>query len=290
MKETLNKWFSHRLAYEIHRVDPTRPWVILIHGAGGSARTWGPQVNHFKKDYNLLIPNLRGHGASRGMEIPEGGISFGGAARDVAELMQFLGIEKAHIVGLSLGSIVAMELAHRHPDKVSALTLAGGVLGIPRWMSWALKAIRGAASILGPGILYPLLAYVVLPLPNHRKARKIFIREARKVGIHWFRTWMNTTRNLRGKLKFMNLQRPSMPVYLITGSQDFLFLPGVKKYAENHQIPLYLVPRCGHVVSLEQPRKFNEMLQNILELPLQRENGGEAYGNEQVEKHSNSQN
>lgn len=95
--------------------------VVLVHGLGGSAEHWRPQLDHLRAERRALAIELRGHGGS---EPPDDG-AFGieRFAADVAAAVDELGIDRFVLAGHSLGGSVAVEYAARHPERVAALLL-----------------------------------------------------------------------------------------------------------------------------------------------------------------------
>jgi pimeloyl-ACP methyl ester carboxylesterase len=106
-----------------HYVDHggTGPAVVLLHSFLMDASMFAPQVAAFGADYRLIAVDQRGHG-----ETPAGGpFDYWDSARDVLELLDSLGIERAAFVGVSQGGFVAMRLALLAPDRVAALAVMG---------------------------------------------------------------------------------------------------------------------------------------------------------------------
>jgi pimeloyl-ACP methyl ester carboxylesterase len=102
--------------------DMRLPTVVLIHGAGFDHSTWALHSRWFAHHgYSVLAPDLPGHGRSAGRALR----SIAEMANWTAALLNAAGSSKAHLVGHSMGSLIALETAARHPRKVSALTLVG---------------------------------------------------------------------------------------------------------------------------------------------------------------------
>jgi pimeloyl-ACP methyl ester carboxylesterase len=102
--------------------DPSLPTVVMIHGAGFDSSTWALQSRWFAyHGYSVLVPDLPGHGRSAGKPLP----TIAQMADWIAALLQAAGASKAKLIGHSMGSLIALETAARHPDKVSALALIG---------------------------------------------------------------------------------------------------------------------------------------------------------------------
>jgi pimeloyl-ACP methyl ester carboxylesterase len=102
--------------------DPSLPAVVLIHGAGFDHTAWALHSRWFAHNgFSALVPDLPGHGRSAGPALR----SIAEMADWTAALLSATGASKAHLIGHSMGSLIALETAARHPDKVSALSLIG---------------------------------------------------------------------------------------------------------------------------------------------------------------------
>ena len=102
--------------------DRSQPTVVFLHGAGFDHTTWALHSRWFAHHgYGVLAPDLPGHGRSAGAPLP--GIAE--MADWTAGLLDAAGVSKAHLIGHSMGSLIALETAARHPARVSALSLIG---------------------------------------------------------------------------------------------------------------------------------------------------------------------
>jgi 3-oxoadipate enol-lactonase len=101
--------------------------VIFIHGLGSCAEDWFMQLPAFAADYRCVAMDLRGHGLS---DKPAGEYSVALFATDVSLLLSALNLAPAHIVGLSLGGMVAQQLGIAHPHVVRSLTLLNTLPGV----------------------------------------------------------------------------------------------------------------------------------------------------------------
>ena len=100
--------------------------IVLVHGIGDSSTTWSEVLRDLSEDHEVLAPDLLGHGFS---DKPRADYSVGGFANGLRDLLTVLGIERATVVGHSLGAIVAMQFAYQFPERTERLVLvsAGGV-------------------------------------------------------------------------------------------------------------------------------------------------------------------
>ena len=101
------------------------PWLILIHGVGSSRRSWDGVVERLD-GFRALRYDLRGHGESG---KPAGPYSLDGFVADLAALLDHLGIDAGHVVGFSLGGLIAQGFVLAHPGRVDKLALVSTVAG-----------------------------------------------------------------------------------------------------------------------------------------------------------------
>ncbi|MFC8593776.1 alpha/beta fold hydrolase [Streptomyces atroolivaceus] len=114
---------GYRRAY---RVEGEGPAILLVHGIGDSSATWAEVIPGLARRHTVIAPDLLGHGAS---DKPRADYSVAAYANGVRDLLGVLGIERATLVGHSLGAGVAMQFAYQYPEHTDRLILvsAGGV-------------------------------------------------------------------------------------------------------------------------------------------------------------------
>lgn len=135
-----------RLYWKLEGADDSPP-LVLLNSIGTDMALWDAAMPHLLRGFRLLRIDTRGHGAS---DAPPGDYALAMLADDVAAVMQAAGIARAAIAGVSLGGMIAMELALRHPGRVSALALICTSTTMDRsvWVE-RIKAVRagGTAAI-----------------------------------------------------------------------------------------------------------------------------------------------
>jgi 3-oxoadipate enol-lactonase len=100
--------------------DPADPALVLVHGLGADYRMYAPQVEAFAAaGWHVITPDLRGHGQSAAVAV----FAVADCARDMAELLDHLGIAQAAFAGVSLGGLVVQQVAVDHPDRVTRLVV-----------------------------------------------------------------------------------------------------------------------------------------------------------------------
>jgi len=126
MKQTLTAFDSLNLINHIDGDVNAKP-VVLLHGLGAEHRMWQPQLESFPAaGWRVIAPDMRGHGAS---DTPAT-FSLADCARDVADILAANDIEKASIVGVSMGGLVAQQMTCDFPEKVEKLVIVDSFSGV----------------------------------------------------------------------------------------------------------------------------------------------------------------
>jgi len=255
------------LYYKTYHKSTDDDWVVFVHGAGGSSSIWFKQLKAYKQEFNVLLVDLRGHGKSKGMlqKYYEDEYSFKLASQDILEVIDDAGIEKAHFVGVSLGTIIIRTIAEIQPDRVESLVMCGAIMRLNIRSRFLVGLGHLFKKVVPYMWLYKLFAWIILPRKRHSESRNLFIREAKKLYKKEFMKWFNLTHQVNPLLRYFREKEIKIPTLYVMGSEDYLFLPPVKKIVEEHtQSFLEVVQQCGHVVNVEEPDTFNRLSINFL--------------------------
>jgi pimeloyl-ACP methyl ester carboxylesterase len=255
------------LHYETHLCDqPGATWMLFVHGAGGSTRTWRRQIDDLSQAYHLLMIDLPGHGqmAHRKNDTPV--YTFERIATEIWQVVDHLKIETCHLVGVSLGAIIVLEMRESRPEQTISVILSGPILKLNTKLKTLASLSLGLAKIIGYPSFYKLSALIMMPRNNHKKSRSVFIKESRVLTTDEFRKWTNMYHGLNATLKQLFHKPLSHPHLLVSGEQDHLFLHAAVDYAKIHpgHTQLEIVPKCGHVVSIEKASVFNQLCLEFL--------------------------
>lgn len=254
------------LHYKTFLLREDAPWITFVHGAGGSSTIWFKQIKAFAAHYNLLMVDLRGHGGSKEINSHKRRYTFSEIGDDIIEVMDHLHIAQSHFIGISLGTVIIRDLAERHPGRVQSLIMGGAVMKLNLRSRFLMNVARASKSIIPYMYLYRFFAFIVMPRRNHTEARLLFINEAKKLYQKEFKKWVRLFTTLNPLVAIFRMKETSVQTLYIMGSEDYMFLPAIRKLTGHHgNAQLYIIPDCGHVVNIEQPDVFNAQVFSFLQ-------------------------
>lgn len=248
------------LNYYLYPHNTSKEWVTFVHGAGGSSSIWFKQIRDFKKQFNVLILDLRGHGNSKPTlkDTFNPKYTFDSITNDIVEVIDHLKIEKSHFIGISLGTILIRNLAEKKPDLVQSMVMGGAIIKLNTRSQILMKLGVIFKSIVPYMLLYKFFAFIIMPRKNHKKSRSLFVNEAKKLYQKEFIRWFKLTSEINPLLRFFRAKDIKIPTLYVMGAEDHLFLPSIKNIVNKHTTSsLFIINNCGHVVNVEQPEVFN---------------------------------
>ena len=247
------------LHYETYIVSPDAPWVSFVHGAGGSSSIWYKQIREFRKAHNVLLIDLRGHGKSARGRWKKGD-SFVHIADEVKTVLDELNIKRTHVIGMSLGTIVAQTIAERFPERISSLILGGAVIRLDIRTKLLLWTGRVTKRFIPYMLLYKLFAWIIMPKKRHEESRSIFVNQAKKMCQKEFIKWFSLTKLINPYLSRLQMKTNSIPTLFLMGVEDYLFMPPVEEVVKrNAEFKLIKIKESGHVCNIDQPDVFNRL-------------------------------
>ena len=246
--------------------------MIFVHEFGHDIRQWQSQVRYFSRAYRCITYNARGYPPS---DVPEDAALYGWefAVDDIAAVMRHLSIERAHVVGLSMGGYAALQCGLRHPDRISAIVAASVGSGSPpsqrdAWLkeTSVLSRIfieRGMGAMAermarGPGRIQ--LKY------KDRKTWQDFVEQLRERPAQGMSNTMARCQALRPTLHELRdkLSEMRIPVLLAVGDEDVPCLEtNLMLKSSLPNAGLWMCPNTGHVINLEEPAAFNAHIESF---------------------------
>jgi 3-oxoadipate enol-lactonase len=228
------------------------PVVLLVHGLLSDHRLWDPVVERLMGDYEILRPDLRGHGRSSAPPPP---YTMEQLADDVPALLDALGVQRVHFVGTSLGGMIGQQLAVRHPQRLLSLTLAntGAVQGAagPWDERIGLAREKGVAALAEPTLQRWFTPQVRQSAPAEMERLRGMLLDVSRDG------YVGCATAVRNLAQLELLPRIALPTLVIAGSNDEAI-----PHAAGEKIA-QLVPGArlvslptGHQAAVEQPEAF----------------------------------
>lgn|SRR5699024_3311969 len=234
-------------------------WVTLLHGAGGSSSIWFKQMRYYRKHFNVLLVDLRGHGKSANKEWKKND-SFEHLAKEVIDVLDHLKIKKTHIIGMSLGTIVGQTMADSYPERITTLVLGGAIINVNLRTKFLLAIGRIIMNFVPYMLLYKLFAYIIMPRKEHEESRLRFINEAKKVSQKQFIKWVKLTKLVNPYLAHLQVATKNIPTLFIMGDEDYLFMPPVERLVKDYEnFYLEVIEQAGHVCNIDKPEEFNKI-------------------------------
>jgi pimeloyl-ACP methyl ester carboxylesterase len=234
--------------------------LLLLHGYSDSGLSFVPVLRALPQDWRLLAPDQRGHGDS---ERPLDGYAIADLAADAAALLDAAGVGAATVVGHSMGSLVAQQLALDHPERVARLVLVGG--GAHGATGEVEKMARDVAALVDPVPDAFVREFQLGTLAREIPAAFLeeAIAESRKLPA---RVWRALYAGIVGFDVRERLGRIACPTLLVWGSCDGIFgraeqerlLLGIRGAA------LYVYEGAGHALHWEQPERFARDLREFV--------------------------
>ena len=244
------------------RLEGQGPPLLLLHGLGGSHDDWRRQVPVFARRYRVVAPDLRGFGDSERQEP----FTVQQHARDMAALLGALGLPRAHVVGLSMGGAVAMELALSDPARVAGLVLANTApsFELRGWQRRYMGLSRLLLAMLfGVGGVARLFSRAVFPSPHQESLRKRLLERASHTS-RW--VYIASLRSLVRWDAEERLPELRSPTLVIGAEHDYTDIHEKRRWAA--KIPgaqVVMLPGSRHRSELDAPAAFNEAVGRFLD-------------------------
>ncbi len=238
------------------------PSLVFIHGLGSSTRDWEKQVAFFSSRYRVVTFDCRGHGQS---DKPRGPYSVPMFAEDAAGLIKSLGIAPAHIVGLSMGGMIAFQLAVSEPDLVKTMVIvnSGPAMVLRSYKEkWMFFKRRLIARFLGMRMMGKFLAQILLPEPEQEPLRKILVSR-------WSendrRAYLDSMKALFGWSVMDKVKAIRCPALIVAADQDYTPVAAKEAYAAlMPHAEVVVIHKSRHLTPIDQPIPFNEAVMAFL--------------------------
>ncbi|HEY0521810.1 MAG TPA: alpha/beta hydrolase [Stellaceae bacterium] len=247
--------------------------VIFVHEFAGDFRSWEPQMRHFGQRYRCIAFNARGYPPSDAPESPAA-YSQDRAADDIRSVLDHLGVERAHVVGLSMGGFATLHFGFRHPSRARSLCVAGCGYGAEpdQRDRFRAEAEATAAFIMSAGMTGFAEKYAHGPtrVQFENKDPRGFAEFKRMLAEHSALGSANTQLGVQRERPSLydlveDMRRLAVPTLILHGDEDWPCLsPGLLMKRNIPSAALAVMPNCGHGINLEAPDLFNRLIGDFL--------------------------
>lgn len=240
--------------------DPARKLIVFIHPAYGDHTCFHHQMDVFAENYHVISLDMLGHGKS---QVNGANVTIEKTAELVAEIIEREGHREAHLVGVSLGSLMAQYIADKYPQKVKTVTVTGGysIFGDNQAITKAQNSEIIKAFFL---ILFDMdgfRRYVVKSTNVVKAEREIFYQAMQRF----------TRRSLQvmpGMQKIMDKTPKSLsqPLLIIAGEHDLpiVYSNSLAWHKQEPNSQLAVIPAAGHCANMDNAPEFNRVLGEFL--------------------------
>jgi len=243
-------------------------FVLLLHGLGVNSASWQLQIPALvNAGYSVIAPDSPGFGQS---SYSVGKVSIAESAKVFSELLSKLGIQKTHIIGISMGGAQAIQLSLDYGENVDRLILVNtfAKLNLSSPLSWPYYGIR-YLLIHTLGIRYQAeaVAKQLFPRTYQVVLREEFIKQTNHANPKAYRACMRAVARFNVKERLSEIKVPTL---VVTGGSDTTIRPSDQKVLAigipNAQQKI--IQGAGHAVTVEKPMEFNKVMLEFLGKPL----------------------
>lgn len=240
--------------------------ILFVHGLGSSGRDWEGQVPFFAERFRVVTADLRGHGRS---EKPPGPYSMKMFAGDVAGLVEALGLGAVHVVGISLGGMVALQMAVDFPKLVKSLVIINsGPEVVVRTLRdrWQVFVRRAIVRVLGMRRMGEVLAGRLFPKEGQADLRAVFVER-------WAendpKAYLATLNAIVGWSVTDRLGEIEARTLVVASDEDYTPVEDKEAYVRlmreaGQDVELVVIEDARHGVTVERPQEVNEVVMAFL--------------------------
>jgi pimeloyl-ACP methyl ester carboxylesterase len=249
---------GNMLHYELSGTEGA-PWLVFVHGAGGSIKTWKFQLEAFAPHFRLLLLDLRDHGYSKDIKPAQETYDFEIIANDILKVVDHLQIQKAHFLSLSIGSVILQQIDISRPNLIDRMVMAGAIFDGSTFMHLFVHSGKILTYILPFRVFYSIFSFIVLPRRNHRLSRYVFQKQSMRMNVKEYLKWVELYKPFFKLTKQYVNRFLETKCLVIMGDQDHIFYSSARSFAHNQKNAQFLkIKGCGHIVSIEAPKLFNQ--------------------------------
>ncbi len=232
------------------------PFILFLHGIRGNRSNWSSQVDFFSQRWRAAAWDARGYGDSDDYAGPLQFDHFGG---DVLRVVEHFGVKKMHLVGLSMGGRIARNVALRFPERLRSLTLVNTTPGFDSMSMDEVRRFVTERKTQTPESVRKLL--------GSRARPEAFETLWQSVSATREESYRKTLEASVAQDRGAPIENIRVPTLVVSGDEDVVYPPQLARETAR-RIPgaeLVMIKGAGHLVNLERPGRFNEVLLDFIE-------------------------
>jgi pimeloyl-ACP methyl ester carboxylesterase len=247
--------------------------LVFVHEFAADHRSWELQMRHFGQRYRCATFGARGYPPSEVPEKPES-YSQNRAADDILAVMDHLKIDKAHVVGLSMGGFATLHFGFRHPTRALSLVVAGVGYGAEKDQQAKFKGevevVARSLTTEGMEKFAEKYAYGPTRVQFENKDPRGFAQFKKELAEHSALGSANTQLGVQAQRPSLydlldKMRAMTVPTLILTGDEDWPCLaPSVLMKREIPSAALAVMPNSGHTINLEDPDLFNQIVGDFI--------------------------
>jgi proline iminopeptidase len=248
--------------------------ILFVHEFASDHRGWEPQMRAFGQRHRCIAYSARGYTPSDVSADPNA-YSYLHVMRDAVAVLDHLKIDKAHLVGLSMGGYTSLQVALNHPERVRSLVLAGTGSGSERWYTDDFhkhsRALGDTFEREGSAVVAKTYGLGPSRVPFLIKDPRGFAEFSRQLAEHDALGSANTSRGFQGARPSLydfesGIKKLATPALIVVGDEDDRCIePSLFLKRTIAASGLVMLAKTGHVVNLEEPALFNQVVGDFLD-------------------------
>ena len=243
--------------------------IVFVHEFAGDYRAYETQLRYFARNYRCIAYNARGYPPS---DVPAGGDAYSQdrARDDIRAVLDGLGIDRAHVVGISMGGFATLHFGFAYPERARSLVVAGCGYGAEpsKRAQFAAESEASAKRFEELGMNKAALAYASGPtrVQFQNKDTRGWQEFADQLAEHSTEGAARTMRGVQGRRPSLyeltdRMAAMTTPTLIMTGDEDWPCLePALLMKRTIRTADLVVMPGTGHALNLEEPAEFNAHL------------------------------
>ncbi len=247
--------------------------LVFVHEFAADHRSWELQMRHFGQRYRCVTFGARGYPPS---DVPEKPASYSQnrATDDILAVMDHLKLDKAHVVGLSMGGFATLHFGFRHPSRALSLVVAGVGYGAEKDQQAKFKGevevVARSLTTEGMEKFAEKYAYGPTRVQFENKDPRGFAQFKKELGEHSALGSANTQLGVQAQRPSLydlldKMRAMTVPTLILTGDEDWPCLtPSLLMKREIPSAALAVMPNCGHTINLEDPDLFNQIVGDFI--------------------------